>query len=386
MMHGEYRYIAQEKVIFGRPMLEALAQLIGQRGAQRVMIVSGKSLAQKTSLVADLVKGLGDRCIGVFDGCAEHAPRETVIALTRELREKNVDLVVTLGGGSPIDTVKVALLCLTVGVTSEKEMDDWHVKVGADGKAEAPNVPMGTVRQVAIPTTLSGAEFSDMGGSTEVATGMKHAFIAPASCPVAVILDPTATVHTPERLWLSTGIRAVDHAVEALCSITAQPMTDAVCIEALRRLAQSLPVSRAKPDDMDARLDSQLGVWLASSSINRAEYGASHGMGHVLGAALGTPHGITSCVLLPGVLAFNEPATRAQQRRIADALGASSASEGVRNLISSLGLPTRLSDIMPDKSRFPEYAKKSLSNRWVRTNPVKIDTEEQAMRVLEAAW
>lgn len=386
MLAGEYRYIAQEKVIFGRPAAETVAQQAVLRNASRAFVVSSKSLSRNTPVVSGVMQALGERCAGLFDECVEHTPRESVITLVSRLRETKADLVVTIGGGTPIDTVKVALLCLEVGATTVKDLDNWHVRVKPDGSREIPAVPMGKVRQIAIPTTLSGAEFSDLGGCTDVAQGVKQGYTAPGVCPVVVALDPACTVHTPERLWLSTGIRSVDHAVEALCSINAQPMTDALCLEALRKLAGALKRTRDNPADLDARLDCQLGVWLASSSINRTEYGASHGMGHVLGGAYGTPHGITSCVLLPGVLAFNRGVTAAQQQRVADALGTSDASEGIRALIASLGLPTRLREILPDKSRFPEMAKKSLANQWVRTNPVRIDTEEQAMKVLEACW
>ena len=386
MIQGEYRYIAQEKVVFGRPAADALLQQVELRKASRVMFVTGQSLSKKTDAVTGLMKALGDRCAGLFDECAEHTPRESVIALTKRLRDTNADLVVTIGGGTPIDTVKVALIALEVGAATEKDLDNWHVRVNADGSRHIPAVGMGRVRQIAIPTTLSGAEFSDLGGCTDRAQGVKQGFTAPGVCPVVVILDPALTVHTPDPLWLSTGVRSVDHAVEAICSINAQPITDALCLEALRKLGASLPINRADPKNLAARLDSQLGVWLASSSINRAEYGASHGMGHVLGGAYGTPHGITSCILLPGVLAFNLPATGPQQAKIAEALGAKNASDGVRALIASLGLPTRLRDVLPDKSRFAELAKKSLANQWVRTNPVRIDSEEQATAVLEAAW
>lgn len=386
MQTGEYRYIAQERVIFGRPAADVVTQQAIQRGASRVFLVSGRSLSRRTDAVSTIAAALGTRCAGLFDECEEHTPRESVIALARRLRESDADLVVTVGGGTPIDTVKVALLCLEVGATTTQDLDRWHVRVNPDGSRFTPPVGMGKLRQIAVPTTLSGAEFSDLGGCTDRAAGVKQGFTAPGVCPVAVVLDPAVTVHTPDQLWLSTGVRAVDHAVEAVCSINAQPLTDALCLEALRRFARSLPRNRADPANLDARLESQLGVWLAAGSINRVDYGASHGLGHVLGGAYGTPHGVTSCILLPGVLAFNRQATAPQQQRIAEALGASDASEGVRALIASLGLPTRLREVLPDRSRFPELAQKALANQWVRTNPVRIDTEADALRALEACW
>lgn len=386
MIQGEYRYVAQERVAFGEAAGAALPRLLAQRAADRVFVVAGKSLSRKTPLVQDIVAALGQRCCGLFDDCAEHTPRSSVVALVRRLRDTRAEIVVTIGGGTPIDTVKVALLGLEVGVETEDDLDRWHVRVRPDGSREIPAVGMGRVRQIAIPTTLSGAEFSDLGGCTDVARGVKHGFTAPGIGPVAVILDPAFTTYTPERLWLSTGVRAIDHAVEAVCSINAQPLTDALSLEALRRLGGALEATRSEPSNLEARLDCQIGAWLASSSINRAEYGASHGLGHVIGAAYGVPHGITSCVLLPAVLAFNRVATGPQQRRIAEALGGADAAEAVRTLIASLGLPTRLRDVLPDQSRFPELAEKALANQWVRTNPVRIDTQAQALRALEAAW
>jgi maleylacetate reductase len=133
MQTGEYRYIAQEKVIFGRPAAEVVAQQATARGASKVFIVSGRSLSRKTDVVAGISNALGERFAGLFDECEEHTPRESVIALTRRLRESGADLVVTIGGGTPIDTVKVALLCLEVGATTEKDLDNWHVRVNADG-------------------------------------------------------------------------------------------------------------------------------------------------------------------------------------------------------------------------------------------------------------
>lgn len=386
MIQGSYHFINQESVIFGVPAADAVLDECQKRGAERVVVVSGRSLNRKTPLTGAIVQRLGSRYAGIFDDCAEHTPQKTVIALANQLRESKADIVVTVGGGTPIDTVKVALLCLVTGVTSESQLDQWRITVASDGTVHVPKVALGACRQIAIPTTLSGAEFSNMGGCTDTSLGVKHAYCAPGSSPVTVILDPAMTTYTPAQLWLSTGIRAVDHAVESLCSINAQPLTDATCLEALRRLSTSLVRNVAEPSDLAARLDSQLGVWLASTGINRVEFGASHGIGHVLGAAMHVPHGITSCVLLPAVMQYNQSVTQDQQKAIGATLQASSGAEGIRDLIASLGLPTRLRDTIATRDRFPELARKAMSNRWVRSNPRRIDREEQVIEILELAW
>ena len=178
--------------------------------------------------------------VGLFDECVEHTPRDTVIALTRRLRETQADLIVSIGGGTVIDTVKVALVCLAEGVDDVDAMSQWHMRVNPDGSRVTPQPRLPPCRQIAVPTTLSGAEFSDLGGCTDTRNGTKQGYTGTWIGAAAVILDPRITVHTPQRLWLSTGVRALDHAVESLCSINAQPLVDATSVRALSLLGRAL--------------------------------------------------------------------------------------------------------------------------------------------------
>jgi maleylacetate reductase len=243
-----------------------------------------------------------------------------------------------------------------------------------------------------VPTTLSGAEFSDLGGCTDTRFGTKQGYTGAYIGAATVILDPRITVHTPDRLWLSTGIRAVDHAVEALCSINAQPLIDATSVRALALLGRSLTRYASDPGDLDARLDAQLGAWLAATSIRRTEYGASHGLGHALGADAGVPHGITSCVLLPTVMRYNAAACPAQMAEIAAALAGAQgdpsqpAADQVEALIARLGLPTRISQLGVDRSRLALIAQKGMANPWVHSNPRPIHDAAQLEALLEQAW
>ena len=212
-------------------------------------------------------------------------------------------------------------------------LDGLHATVGPDGKRHVPDIRPSPVRQAVVPTTLSGAEFSNLAGITDERIRQKHSFIGPDVGARAVILDPQVTVHTPEWLWLSTGVRGVDHAVETLCSIDAHPYCDGLALHALRLFAQALPRS----DDLAARLTCQQASWLAGSSIARVNYGASHGIGHVLGAFADVPHGHTSCVMLPHVMRYNDPRDRHKQRLIAEALGTPGipAADAIAELIAA---------------------------------------------------
>ena len=140
--------------------------------------------------------------------------------------------------------------------------------------------------------------------------------------PKSVVLDPRATVHTPEWLFLSTGIRAVDHAVEDICSPQCQPISEGASFHALRLLGRGLSGVKADPLDLDARLEAQLGAWMSMiGSQTGVPKGASHGIGHVLGGTAHVPHGYTSCVMLPHVLRFNAPVNADRQALVSEALG-----------------------------------------------------------------
>lgn len=388
MKQGSYVFLAQDRVIFGHPAAEAVRGEAERRGARRVFIVASRSLNRETPAVAEIARALGERHAGTFDGCIAHTPRATVIAAATAAREARPDLVVTVGGGTAIDTVKVMLIALAEGVETVEGLSPWHVRVNPDGSRQIPDIKPPPFRQIVVPTTLSGAEFSNLGGCTDPARKIKDGYTAREIGADAVILDPAITRYTPDWLWLSTGIRAVDHAVEGICSIDAQPFTDATQLHALRLLGRSLVRNKQAPDDLEARLDSQLGVWLASTGINRVNYGASHGIGHALGGAAGIPHGYTSCVMLPAVLRWNAPVTAERQKAIAEAMGQSGrpAADCVAELVAALGMPRTLREAGLKREQFDDVISAALRNFWVRANPRPIRSAEDVREILESAW
>jgi alcohol dehydrogenase class IV len=379
-----YAYLPLERVVFGRPAAEAAVEEMARVGATRVFIVASKSLARDTPVVSAIVQALGSHHVGLFDGCVQHSPRASVIEAARAARAARPDLILTIGGGTAIDTVKVLQICLAHGVDTAEGLDGLHVCIGADGGRRVPDIRPSPVRQVVVPTTLSGAEFSNLAGITDERIRQKHSFIGPDVGARAIILDPQATMYTPQWLWLSTGIRGVDHAVATLCSIEAHPYCDGLALHALRLFAQALP----RPDDLAARLMCQQASWLAGSSINRVSYGASHGIGHVLGAFADVPHGHTSCVMLPHVMRYNLPAAAAKQRLIAEALGRPdvAAADIIAELIERLEQPATLRAVGVKREQLPTIAEAAMQNMWVRTNPQPIRSPDDVMQLLESAW
>ncbi len=230
MPSGTHRNSLQEQVIYGRPALEALTDLAKAFGAHRLMITSTASLAGPGGLAQHLAKG----CVGIFAGVSAHSPREGVIAGAAEARRLGADLIVAVGGGSVIDATKVMQLALWGGVESAEGLGAYRIGPGPD-RVDVSKLTPG-VRMVAIPTTLSAAEFTAFAGVTDVSRRAQEGYGHPLLAPRAVVLDPAMTLSTPPQLWFSTGMKAVDHAVEQLCNPVRSPYADALAEAGLKGL------------------------------------------------------------------------------------------------------------------------------------------------------
>lgn len=383
---GVHRVSALERVYFGRAAAEALAEEAELTLAKRLQIMTTASLAE-SPLVRDLTEGLGARCAGVFQGIVAHSPRECVIAGARAALAAGADMLVAVGGGSVVDATKAMQFCLWNGVADIDDMDRLRSKGRVD-PSKRDDAVAAKIRMTAVPTTLSAAEFTWYAGVTNRATGMKEAYEQAYLVPRAVIIDPAATTTTPGRLFLSTGIKAIDHAVERICSTNANALSDASALHALTLLAGALPRVAASPQDLAARLDCQLAAWLSiAGGASGVGVGASHAIGHVLGAFCDVPHGLTSCVVLPSVMRWNAPSTGERHAMIARAMGKSdsSAADIVEKLIQSLGLPTRLSEVGVRPDRFAAISEKALGDRNMGGNPRPVRGISDVVEILSLA-
>ncbi|HET7160106.1 MAG TPA: iron-containing alcohol dehydrogenase, partial [Burkholderiales bacterium] len=355
MLTGTVQWTAQERVMHGKPAADAVRAEIERIGAQRVLLLTTRSL-NDGALIRDLTSALGDRCVGRFSAIQAHSPREAVIAGAALAREVEADHLLAVGGGSVIDATKTMLLALWRDVRDVDALSALSHKRGAP-----PMTPLASdrMRMTAVPTTLSAAEFTSGAGITDVQRKVKLSFNHPRMAPIAAILDPAATLETPMELILSTGMRAMDHAVERWCSIHPHPLADGLSLQAMTMLAQNLPAIRARPDDMEARMNCQLAAWLTQvSAIPGVPNGASHGIGYILGGYAGVPHGITSCISLAATLEWNEPVNAQRQRAVAEKLGrpGARACDVIRDFVRSLGLPNRLRDVGIATDRVQELA------------------------------
>ncbi|WP_439395289.1 iron-containing alcohol dehydrogenase [Bradyrhizobium sp. PMVTL-01] len=370
MHQGRVVYGAIEEVVFGHPAASAIVAQMDRLGARRAFLMVSRTLNRQTDEIARIKQALGSRCAGLFDAMPAHTPREAVIAAANAARDAGADLIVTVGGGSITDGAKAVQLCLANGIDTIDGIDRIRVHKGI-----APEMNGPTVRQVSVPTTIAGGEFSSIAGVTDRSTNVKQMLRHPLTVPRATILDPAITVHTPEWLFLSTGIRAVDHCVEAICSRETHPYADAQSVKGLAMLADALPRVKADPSDLDARMDAQIGTWLSMGALAAGvPMGASHGIGYVLGAAFNVPHGDTSCVMLPAVMRWNARDNAERQLTVAAAMGfpGHDAADVLDAFIRSLGMPRSLADVHVSAEHFDAIAEQAMRTNWIPRNPRKI--------------
>jgi maleylacetate reductase len=343
---GSFRY-ANPPVIHWGPGCgaERLDAELRRLDAERVFVITTRSVARNPELLPLLVERLGARCVGQFSGIGQHAPADSVAKAVSAAREARPDALLSFGGGSPIDATKAVAFALGTGL----DLNDPSAASKAGGLDARDLLP-----HLSVPTTLSVAELSGLAGFTTTDSHEKVGLRAEGMTPAVVFYDASLTLPTPLDLWLSTGIRAVDHAVETLLSDKTQPFSSTLSLEALRRLRAGLLASRSEPTDLAARTECQLGAWLSFTLPGPAAGGLCHTLGKRIGSRHDIPHGVTSCLLLPHVMRYLRSRTSAAQASIAAALGVDTrempldqaacvAADAVYDLIAALGQPQHLS-------------------------------------------
>jgi alcohol dehydrogenase class IV len=313
---------------------ESLDGDLRHAGARRVLLVTTASAAREPRLAGHVRSILGERLAGAFASVAQHAPAESIARAVDEARRVRADCLISLGGGSPIDAAKAVAFVLATGI----DLSD----PAALPRAREAQV-RDTLPHLAVPTTLSAAELSGSAGFSAAGSREKVGVVSLALRPRAVLYDASLAVLTPLPLWLSTGLRAVDHAVETLLAEVDQPLPETAAAEALRRLRAGLLAARARPDDPAPRTECQLGAWLSFLLPAVAARGLSHTLGKRLGSRHGIPHGVTSCLLLPHVVRYLAPRHPRAAARVAEALGGADAAGAISALLDALELPRHLS-------------------------------------------
>jgi alcohol dehydrogenase class IV len=270
---GEFNLSRLERVIYGPGKVAALKDEMERRGLKRALVVTTQVVAD-LPIMSRVTEALGSHCAGVFSGVVQHVPRSTVTALEKEIERVDADCLVSFGGGSPIDSTKVA----AYGLLGRRELI-----------------------HISIPTTLSAAEYTHAGGVTDETTRVKGGVYDPRVLPRTVINDPELTLWTPDWLWVTTGMRALDHAIECAYSIRHQPISDALAAKSIALLLKHLPasISTEGEERLAHRGHCQVAAWFSIYGAMNTRFGLSHLLGHQIGPRWDVPHGVTSCITLP---------------------------------------------------------------------------------------
>ncbi|MFK7976002.1 MAG: iron-containing alcohol dehydrogenase [Halioglobus sp.] len=379
---------ATERVHMGRRVAEVLAEEVTLLGATRVFLLVSSTLQKETDEIQQISDVLGERVAAIHSGIPPHAPRSAVLAAAAVAREANADLIVSVGGGSVTDAASIVALALKHNLREHDDLAPYHVYVDEDGETIKPQFEGPDVRVICCPTTLSGGEFNPLAGATDEVVGHKQGFEHRLMAPISIILDPALTLHTPEWLWTSTGVRSLDHALETLGSLQSDHFSDGMAASALQLLIGALPAVQADPTDLDARLRAQIGAWQSMIPvIGGVPMGASHAIGHILGGTCDVPHGYCSCVMAPSVLAFNSSVNGDRQKRISACFGEPGrpASELVDAFITGLGMPRSLSAVGVGEDQLDHIAEFTMLDFWARTNPREIAGPADVRQILDMA-
>jgi len=307
-MKGVFNYANPRVIHWGAGSATQLEPELKRLSIDRIALVTTRSLLSSLDMIS--ARPVATIVIG------QHAPVSQIDAGVEEALSARADGIVSFGGGSAIDAAKII-----------------SVRLANGGRA---------LPHLAIPTTLSVAELAAGAGFTNE-TGDKAGMRDPRLLVETVIYDAELTLDTPVQLWLSTGIRALDHAVEGFLAEGEHPFNDVMSLESIRRLFESLPRAKAAPRDLDVRTENQLAAWFSFTLPGASASGLSHTMGKQIGARYGIPHGVTSCILLPHVMRYLERRMPDRVALLGEATGPDPAGR-VQSLVGALGLPQHIAE------------------------------------------
>ena len=335
------------RVIFGSGTLAGLGEEIRRLGCSRALILA---TPQQKAEAAALAERIGPLAVGLYANATMHTPVDVTGQALAVAKDLKADVTVALGGGS------------TTGF----------------GKAIALRTDL---PQIVIPTTYAGSEATPILGETK--DGLKTTQRSMKVLPEVILYDVDLTLTLPVGLSVTSGMNAIAHAVEALYAQDANPVTSLMAQEAVRALAQALPVIVKDARNRDARSDALYGAWLCGICLGTVGMALHHKLCHTLGGSFDLPHAETHAVVLPHAVAYNAPSTPDAMRRLAGALNVRDPARGFYDLERELGAPASLQELGMPEEGLDKAADQALANPYWNPRPL----ERSAIRaLLDDAW
>jgi alcohol dehydrogenase class IV len=373
------------RIVFGAGVVRDLALECKRLGIERAVVVTDKVLRERTDVVSRVQTALGARCTGIYDGVVPDTSVQTIDRGAAFAKEKGCDGLISVGGGSAIDTAKGMAIVLTMGG-------------GIRDHQGSQSLGRKLTTHIAVPTTAgTGSEVSQYAVVKDHEAHEKMHYADDHIVPDTAVLDPEVTLGMPRGLTAATGADALTHAIEAYQSINRNPISDVLARGAIRLIAQYLAKACDDGNDLVARGQMLVAANLAGMAFNASGVGLVHAMAHIVGARYGVHHGTANAICLAHVMRFNADELAARQREIADALGidvrgmsdeaaAAAASDAVLKLNARVGLPAHLREVGVPENELDACAEQSLSDGAIVYNGKFAADKDLVLGVYRAAY
>ncbi len=377
-------YFGMTKIIFGNgsSASEVEAEMSALK-CSRAIVVTDQGIV-KAGLLDKITKSLGEKCVGVFSDVPQDSGMDVIDRAAAFAREKGADIIISVGGGSAIDTAKGMCILLTEG-GSLSNFEGIQLLT-------RPQTP-----HIVIPTTAgTGSEVTWVAVIYDKSKGQKILIVESYNAPRVAILDPTLTAKLPPLLTASTGLDAMTHAVEAISSVQREPIADAMGLHAIRLLNRHLPQCIKNGGDLGARGQVQLAATMAGWSFGNAMVGIVHAMAHSIGAVAHVPHGVANGILLPHCMEFNLPDAEDYYAEIAPAMGvyekgsttkqaAEAAVKAVFDFTKKIGHPQKLSEFGVTEENIIKAADMSMSDGSIVNNVRLVTDSSEVLEIYKKA-
>lgn len=381
-----FEFQIRTKTIFGAGTLSEVSKEAARLGGTKVFIVTG-STAKKLGMLKRIEESLeteGIKVVGTLEGIPPNSDVETVEKGYQSAKSSGTDLLLTIGGGSIIDTAKGMNILLTEGGNLLEDHQGTYL-------LERPLKPL-----IAIPTTAgSGSEATFASVIRDNQQKLKISFISPYIAPDVAILDPELTLSMPAKLTASTGMDALCHAIESIHSLQNEPVADGLALHAIRLISQNLKEATKNGKNLEARSNMLIASNMAGLAFSNALVGAVHAMAHACGGLCEVPHGIANAVLLPYGMEYNldycpdryalaAKAWGLETKGLSDKEATKAVIEAIKSLTKELGLPQKLSEVGVKEEDIGKLAEDAISDGSIYNNPREA-TEEEIAEVLKKA-
>jgi alcohol dehydrogenase len=384
-MQEYFEFALGARVLYKCGLARELGTTAVEQGGTRAFVVADKGVAA-AGLLAPVLAGLeqGVAVAGVYDNVPANSSLETVNRAAAAAREAGADILVAVGGGSPIDTAKAMRLLLTLG-GAVPDYEGYNV-------VSTPLMPM-----LAVPTTAgTGSEVTGIAVIKDEDEGRKISIVSSYLVPTLAVLDPELTLTLPPRLTAATGMDALSHAIETYVSTENNPFSDSLALAAIDMIATHLRDAVQVGNQIEPRKEMLLASCMAGIACSNSLFGVVHAFAHAIGGKYPVHHGTLNAIILPFGMEFNAPLAPERYVRIARAMGvnvggrsdAEVIADGisaVRTLAADCGLPTRLRDVEVPEEALPELAALSIVEGAIFHNP-RVATEEELLGLLRAMW